>query len=602
MIAALAAVGIVPLLLLGWASYRSSREALERTIGADQAQLAEELARSVERVVADSVSGLQLAVGYIPFRELGVEERSAVLAVPFQQLAAVNVLALLDERGDAACAPRHGRTGSPGVTPSHEPMQGDDLAAFAAHIPLKEAFAAGAAVGPPYRAPHGKWSRIAVAVRVDSEPPRVLAAELSLAELQQRLQALSVGGLRVRVLDAAGAAIADGGNFQGSGAEVALAAALPAREAPRSEVLEVSGEPPILATVASVRRLGWRVMLSRPTSEAFRSAETLGQLTAVWAVLALLLTLGLGSLLGRRLAVPVATLATAARKVAEGDYEQRVPDQGSDEFAGLGRAFNAMASEIRRWNGELLARVEAKSRELREAQEQVLRARRLSALASLGAGVAHELNNPLTAIIGLVTLAKRGLAPGAAQLRLLDSALEQSRRVAKIVADLRQLTDREREEQGLRLALAPRVSAALDALAPALVPAQITLERRLDPKVEVQGQGDQLESLVGHLAQNAINAMPRGGRLTVSVERGEGSEVRLVVADTGAGIPKALRDRVFDPFFTTKSTGTSVGLGLTVCHSIVEAHHGRILLDSAEGAGTTVTVLLPAAPELAHLY
>ena len=94
--------------------------------------------------------------------------------------------------------------------------------------------------------------------------------------------------------------------------------------------------------------------------------------------------------------------------------------------------------------------------------------------------------------------------------------------------------------------------------------------------------------------------MPGGGALEVSVGAIAGDALRLRIADNGKGIPVTIRERIFDPFFTTKDDPERVGLGLSVSHSIVESHHGKIVVDSAEGAGSAVTVLLPAATS-AHL-
>ncbi|HSP77793.1 MAG TPA: ATP-binding protein, partial [Myxococcaceae bacterium] len=93
----------------------------------------------------------------------------------------------------------------------------------------------------------------------------------------------------------------------------------------------------------------------------------------------------------------------------------------------------------------------------------------------------------------------------------------------------------------------------------------------------------------------------KGGTLTVSLAAVEGDAVCLRVVDTGKGVPESLRERIFDPFFSTKDEPGRVGLGLSVAHRIVEAHHGRIRLESVEGQGTTVTVILPAAGGEAHL-
>jgi signal transduction histidine kinase len=108
--------------------------------------------------------------------------------------------------------------------------------------------------------------------------------------------------------------------------------------------------------------------------------------------------------------------------------------------------------------------------------------------------------------------------------------------------------------------------------------------------------------VVEHLVRNAIQAMPSGGKLQVSLGELGGDSLKLVVADTGRGIASSVRERIFDPFFTTKDKGLNgAGLGLSISHSIVEAHHGRILVESVEGRGSTFTVVLPAAAEPAHL-
>jgi signal transduction histidine kinase len=95
--------------------------------------------------------------------------------------------------------------------------------------------------------------------------------------------------------------------------------------------------------------------------------------------------------------------------------------------------------------------------------------------------------------------------------------------------------------------------------------------------------------------------MPKGGRLKVTLSDVNGDALKLSVSDTGKGIPAGMRDRIFDPFFTTKEAPGGVGLGLSISHSIVEAHHGKLLVDSAEGHGATFTIVLPAAAAAAHL-
>ena len=173
--------------------------------------------------------------------------------------------------------------------------------------------------------------------------------------------------------------------------------------------------------------------------------------------------------------------------------------------------------------------------------------------------------------------------------------------MTRVVEDLRSFADQERVVSGQRFSIVRPVRAALALYEGRLRAAGITLDVQLDPNLpDAQGDPVQIQQVVAHLVENAINAMPQGGRLEVTVGSVEGEALRLRVADTGKGIPPALRDRIFDPFFTTKEQPSRVGLGLSVSYSIVEAHHGRIVVESQEGAGAAVTVLLPTAAT-AHL-
>jgi signal transduction histidine kinase len=258
--------------------------------------------------------------------------------------------------------------------------------------------------------------------------------------------------------------------------------------------------------------------------------------------------------------------------------------------------------EIRAFNEELQKRVEERTAELHAAQDQILRTRRLAALGSLGAGLAHELNNPMTAITGYLAILRKNVVAGSAQAEMIVRAQEQAGRVSRVVEDLRSFSDQERQIPGQRFSLGRTVEAALSLYEDRIRAAGITLTRRMEERLpEAQGDPVQIQQVVAHLVENAINAMSGGGgKLEVQLGTVDGDALRLRIADTGRGIPATIRERIFDPFFTTKEQAGQVGLGLSVSHSIVEAHHGRIVVESEEGAGAAVTVLLPAAAT-AHL-
>ena len=329
------------------------------------------------------------------------------------------------------------------------------------------------------------------------------------------------------------------------------------------------------------------------------------QYTLFWVAVSLLLVLTLGVLFSRRVTEPVNRLREGVQALRLGRAQAAEVDS-DDEIGELARSFNQMAGEIvrrdeeiRRWNGELQQRVDERTAELKVAQDQILRARRLAALGSLGAGMAHELNNPITAITGIAALLRKELegTPHEEQLRTLQ---EQARRISSIVGNLRTFADQERTQPGRRFPLHSSVLAALDLYERQMREKGIELATEIK-SCDAQGDPAQMQEAIAHIVQNAISAMPEGGRLKVTLSDVNGDALKLSVTDTGRGIPKAMRDRIFDPFFTTKEGPGGVGLGLSISHSIVEAHHGKLLVDSAEGQGATFTIVLPAAAAAAHL-
>ncbi len=604
---AMALAALLPLSLLGVLSDRTARAQLLAQAESSQAQLAREIARQCDADVAAAANALALAAGYIPFDQLSDAELGEVLTLPYRQLGQVQALALLDEKGDAVVPPLY----------EPDPLSYPDLAGrapfteasldrFARQIPLAAALQSKVAVGPPYRGETSKAPRVALAVRLERGRAKVLAAELALDTVQLRLEELAASGWAGFLMDASGSLVG-AAELQPSLSESERALAV--GQGSRAGRVE-RGNETWLAAVEAAPRLGWQVLVERRASEALSAADRVRLYTAAWAALAALLTGVLGALLARSLSRPVAALSRVTSAATAGVYQQSPQVEGPDELGQLGRAFNHMIAEvsrrdeeIRAFNRELQQRVDERTAELKAAQDQIMRTRRLAAIGSLGAGVAHELNNPLTAILGLSTVAKKDLPPDDPRLKALDGVLEQAKRAARIVAELRRLANHEQEQAGRRLALGPLVRRALDSLAPAIQEAKVEICLELAESLpEIQGVASQIEQLVAHLARNALDAMPHGGQLKLSLSAVGAEAVKLSVADTGKGIPEELRERVFDPFFTTKSRPDQLGLGLSVCHTIAEAHHGKIAIESAAGTGTRVNVIFPAAAPGAHLY
>jgi PAS domain S-box-containing protein len=221
---------------------------------------------------------------------------------------------------------------------------------------------------------------------------------------------------------------------------------------------------------------------------------------------------------------------------------------------------------------------------------------KLSALGSLLAGVAHELNNPLSLVVGYAGLLEE-MAPDAATRERAIKVRIAADRCARIVRTFLAMARNKPRAPG-PVELNEVVEAALDIVAYGLRTADIEVERRLAPELApVHGDADQLHQVLANLlvnAQQALQTVPPPRRLRAATGT-DGEAVWVAVTDNGPGIPPAIVNRIFDPFFTTKPQGVGTGVGLSVSHGIIAAHGGQILVESEPGAGSTFTVRLPRA-------
>ncbi|NIA71795.1 PAS domain S-box protein [Pelagibius litoralis] len=239
--------------------------------------------------------------------------------------------------------------------------------------------------------------------------------------------------------------------------------------------------------------------------------------------------------------------------------------------------------------------------EMARHREALYQSEKLSALGSLLAGVAHELNNPLSVVVGHAQLLKET----ASDARIIERATKignAADRCSRIVKSFLAMA-RQRPPERRVVDLCDIVQATLDVTGYSLRTANIDIIVDIDPKVPpVWADPDQMNQVVTNLTVNAQQAMmevrerPRELKITARYDNHR-QEVVLEVADTGTGIPEEICSRVFEPFFTTKEIGEGTGIGLAVSHRIVEAHDGRIRVDSEVGRGSTFTVSLPASWE-----
>jgi signal transduction histidine kinase len=238
--------------------------------------------------------------------------------------------------------------------------------------------------------------------------------------------------------------------------------------------------------------------------------------------------------------------------------------------------------------------------DLRRTREQIVRADRLGTLGTLAAGLAHEINNPLVSIHTFLSLAQQKRSEQDPEFwgdyhRL---ACQEVERIRGLVATMSRLGRGEEETVSHSPCdLGDLVREAVLLLAREARAAGVTVDVEVDPRAsKVMVARDQLHQLSLNLLLNAIQARAEGGRVLISV-RPDGPARRrgvcLEVVDQGCGISEEDLDRIFDPFFTTKGPDQGTGLGLMICHRIVQAHGGTIEVASRPGQGATFRVRLP---------
>lgn len=326
--------------------------------------------------------------------------------------------------------------------------------------------------------------------------------------------------------------------------------------------------------------------------ERVRLTQERERRTGVAIILLPVVAIGVGLLatgLAARSLRPVRTLIEGVSRIRQGDYEAKIGVEGEDEIAVLAREFDAMAKALKE-----------REAQLQQKQQELIRAERLAAIGKVSAQVAHEIRNPLSSIGLNVEMLQDQL--GANHFATPAEAKEATELLGSVMREVDRLT--EITEDYLRLARLPTPAKRPEDLKKLLEEvlgfAHEELERSgVKVVVELPEGGlpisadeGQLRQVFLNLFRNAREAMATGGTLTVKAGS-VGSLLDVRVSDTGSGIAPEAREKLFEPFFTTKPGGT--GLGLSLSRQIVEAHGGRIDVDSAPSRGTTFHLEFPRA-------
>jgi signal transduction histidine kinase len=303
---------------------------------------------------------------------------------------------------------------------------------------------------------------------------------------------------------------------------------------------------------------------------------------ALAAGIAVIVTVFSAMLLAQVVLRPMHVIRSSLSRLGRGDLGATLDLRDDAEFRELGDVFDQVSAQLRAAAPEGL-----KPMQLAELS------RRIAMVGRLTAGVAHEMKNPLNAMTIHLELLKQKLASGRPAGEHVEIIEQEIRRLDERIQGFLKFVRPDEASFG-PVALAPLIASVVHAVQPEAQRAGVAIDLACtDATLRVDGDAAQLRDVFLNLAQNAIQAMPRGGRLTIACSPVANRRIRVRVEDTGVGIAPENLTKIFELYYTTKERGT--GVGLSMVYRTIQVHNGEIDVESTVGVGTTFVIVLPAA-------
>lgn len=371
----------------------------------------------------------------------------------------------------------------------------------------------------------------------------------------------------------------------------------------------IEGGKRLLGAFSLIDKLDWIVYVQQPVEAAYQTASDMkAQIfrVLIWVVL---FTVLLSLAVAGHITQPIRILKEAADRLGKGQFED-LPEvvTTNDEIGDLAQTFLGMSESLKEKTGELIhakqelekftkfleKRVDSRTRELKAAQDELIKKERLAAIGQMASVVGHEIRNPLAVINNSIYFIKTKLGTGGEpdakitkHIKIIESEIQQANGIINEILTY----SRQRELQLEKV----RINDWLEELLSVYpFPPHIQVDKFFDstnPFVEIDKT--EMQQAVRNLIGNGIEVMPapKGGKVTIRSIVPETGWVRIDIADAGSGIPQDVLDKIFAPFFTTKARGT--GLGLAVVRKVVDHHKGKVDVESTVGVGTTFKLYIP---------
>lgn len=318
-------------------------------------------------------------------------------------------------------------------------------------------------------------------------------------------------------------------------------------------------------------------------SVAYLTARQLfGDLTGISLILLLASAL-LSLFLAHRITKPLERLAKATRSVGKGDFKIQVESKSNDEIGNLAWSFNRMADG-------LLERDE----KLQKANMALVQSEKMSAFGQLSAGIAHEVKNPLTGILGYAQLCKRKLDKDDPLFQNMEIIEKETKRCRTIIDNLMRFARYEKSEH-CEVNINEVINDASKIVNHQLSLNGVAVELDLHENLPlIMGNPNQLQQVFMNFLINAQQAMQNnGGKIRIQSKLLTDGQIEIQVVDNGPGIPDDIKNNIFEPFFTTKAAGEGTGLGLSVSYGIIRDHQGSISVNDGDAGGTVFRITLP---------